>query len=118
MGFSIFVINLTGTWMQALMAGFLQATYSFSVIFFTTRICRHCLRFGASVAVLTPSILTAVFTYLLHLYGNSPQPFFSALFSFIVAIVSFIIMVWRFNKTEATLFQLLKNWWFENKVSN
>jgi len=108
MGFSIFLINLTGGVEKAFIAAVWQALYSFLVITFTTKTCREVCKRSEFWGVFLPSTITTVLTYAMHWFAKSPEPFWSAAFAFIIAVPSFIIMTYRFRKTNLSVYQLIR----------
>lgn len=108
MGGLIFFVNLTGGASAASKAAFVQVIYSFIVITFTTSVCHWQARKNLFLAVSIPTAITTVLTYAIHYMANSPEPFWSALASFLIALGSFIIIGYRFRKTEKMVSHLLK----------
>jgi len=108
MAFSIFLINLTGGLYKAVIAASIQLVYSFLVITFTTNLCRKYCRKSIVAGVTIPSIFTTVLTYLIHFFANSPEPFWSAAFAFVIAVPSFIIMSCRFRVSKKSLLDFIK----------
>lgn len=108
MALSIFLINLTGGVWRACVAAGLQFIYSAIVIGFNTELCRIQAKRRAIISIWLPTILTTSLTYVMHMIGKSPEPFWSAVFAFATALPSFWIQQQRFTRTNATLLELIK----------
>ncbi len=102
----IFIINLTGGFTRAAIAGLGQYVYSLIVISYNNSLCRRFAQKSIFFGTLVPTILTTVLTYILHIVIKSPEPFWSAAFAFITALPSFWALSYRYKYTQKTIWEL------------
>ena len=102
-GIPIFVVNLTGGFLLALKAAFFQSIFTFFMVTINTSIFQflHHKKFKY-FAIIVPALLTTSLSFLLHYYTNSPEPLFSAILVFIMAIWYFSVLTF-FSKKHGTV---------------
>ena len=106
MAIPIFFINYEGSFFDASKSAFFQGCYSFFSVGFGSYLCRNFL-WNPVLPIIIPSLVTFVLTYLMHKIVQSPKAFYSALYSFSIAIVSYTMHAWRFRRSKKTFVELI-----------
>jgi len=76
----------------AVLSGLKQVPLSFVMIGVNVHIFERLSSVNRVVAVLVPSLLSAIVSFALHTFTMTPNPFLSALAVFVVALVSFTLL--------------------------
>ena len=107
MAIPIFFINFTQDWQSAFLATLVQFCYTSFSVALGSLLCRKLAKKKKLLAILLPSILTLILTFLIHTIAKSPQPLWSALYSFIIALPSYTIHTYRFRISELPFIEIL-----------
>ncbi len=89
----IAIINLTGGMMNAIKAGLIQFFLTFTMIFVNTVIFQYFYTTKKTIlAIIIPTLLTTTLSFLIHTVAKSPEPLFSAIAVFIMALWYYLIL--------------------------
>ena len=107
MSIPIFIINSMGGVRKALIAAVIQFFYTMFFSLIGNLLCRTLVKRLFILAVIVPALITGILTYLTHFVARSPAPFYSASFSFLIALPFYTMNSLRYLKSDKTLVSLI-----------
>jgi hypothetical protein len=101
----------SGTVEEAVMAGAFQSLISFVIIGINTGLFEFLSKkYHYVPSILIPVTLTTTISYSFHAYRGTPEPFFSALVVFVLALINYCSLTYLLKKQDTiSLFDLYKN---------